>query len=422
MSDLNLFDDFPSTTQQDWQALVEKGLKGAGFDNLIKTNQDALTRGPLSTRNNLPDTITTLRGDDTPLLEGRPWHITAIAREANVIQANQQILEDLGGGASAVRLTLGMNSSGIDVQSHTDVNRLFDKVHTDLIPITLAPNNNIENAQLFKNYKDTHLYLGLGPKTDGLETLAKSCPDRWRIITINAARVHDTGGTQVQELAYFAASAAHAFRRLGKTAAKHMGVELTTDQDGHMCIAKLRAARRIYARIATSFGVDNAALSVHVISSKRMMQSTDPWTNMLRLMSAGFGAVIGGADFITLRPFTDAHDTDDTRGATRFGYRMARNMQLMMMEESHLGQVQDAAFGSYFHESMTGKLAQAAWAEFQQIERDGSIDNIAPFKARIQDAAQRRAAKDIAILGVNLHPIDKDSSAYREAKLKGASS
>jgi hypothetical protein len=57
MSDLNLFDDFPSTTQQDWQALVEKGLKGAGFDNLIKTNQDALTRGPLSTASERPDSI-----------------------------------------------------------------------------------------------------------------------------------------------------------------------------------------------------------------------------------------------------------------------------------------------------------------------------------------------------------------------------
>jgi len=192
-----------------------------------------------------------------------------------------------------------------------------------------------------------------------------------------------------------------------------MGVELTTNQDGHLSIAKLRSARRIYARIAENFGVTDAPLSLHTITSKRMMQSTDPWTNMLRVMSAGFGAVIGGADFITTRPFTDA-----IGHATGFGHRIARNMQLMMMEESHLGQVKDAAFGSYFHERMTESLAQAAWAEFQRIEAEGGLDNIEPFKARIKAAAKARAEKAEPILGVTLHPLDKDSTTNREAKVR----
>ena len=207
-----------------------------------------------------------------------------------------------------------------------------------------------------------------------------------------------------------------------------MGSEMCIrDRDGHMSIAKLRAARRIYARIAESFCADDAPLSLHVISSKRMMQAVDPWSNMLRVMSAGFGAVIGGAGFITLRPFTDALGTDalgtDALGkATPFGYRAARNMQLMMMEESHLGQVQDAAFGSYFHERMTDSLAKAAWTEFQRIEADGGIDNIDPFKARIKAAAKARADKAEPILGVTLHPLDKDSSAFKTAKVRGAKS
>jgi methylmalonyl-CoA mutase len=91
----------------------------------------------------------------------------------------------------------------------------------------------------------------------------------------------------------------------------------------------------------------------------------------------------------------------------------------MMMEESHLGQVRDAAFGSYFHEHMTDQLAQAAWAEFQQIERDGGIETIDPFKARIKAAAKAREEKAEPILGVNLHPLEKDSTAYREAKVRG---
>ncbi|MEP1231009.1 MAG: methylmalonyl-CoA mutase family protein [Litorimonas sp.] len=420
MSKLDLFNNFPNVNRQDWQSLVEKGLKGAAIESLIKTTDDALTRGPLFTQDDRPDAVAPLARSATPLLDGRPWHIAAIARQSDINLANQQILEDLSGGASAVRLTLGTN--GIKAQSHNDIKRLFDKVHTNLIPIIIAPNNDIENQHLFHAYHNTHLYLGLGPKTDGLNELLQNCPKTWQLITIRASRVHNTGGTDAQELAYFAASAAYAFRHLGKNAARHIGVELTTDQDGHMSIAKLRAARRIYARIADSFGVDNAPLCLHAVSSNRMMQSTDPWTNMLRTMSAGFGAVIGGADFISLRPFTDAHDIQDTRETTPFSCRIARNMQLMMMEESHLGQVQDAAFGSYFHERMTESLAQAAWTEFQQIEQDGGIDNIGPFKARVKTAKDIRLQKNTPILGVNLHPIDKNSSAFRDTKIKGPQS
>ena len=176
--------------------------------------------------------------------------------------------------------------------------RLLDQIYTNLVPIIVGPNNKIETAALFEDFKDAHIYLGLGPKTDGLEKLATNLPKNWRLLTINAARVHDKGGTEAQELAYFAASAAHVFRRLGKNAAKHIGAELITNQDGHLSIAKLRAARRIYARIAENFEVYDAPLNLHVVTSTRMMQSTDPWTNMLRVMSAGFGAIIGGADFI----------------------------------------------------------------------------------------------------------------------------
>jgi len=415
MSKLRLTDDFPASSQDDWQALVENGLRGADFESLTSTTEDGLERGPLSTAADLAESIAALPRAGAPLLDGRPWHITAPVRDPDIAHANNQMLEDLTGGASAVRITLG--ETGVALKNTNEMKRLLDNVYTDLIPIVIAPNNDLGNAELLKGFSTANICLGLDPKTEGLSDLAQDLPDTWRLITINATRVHDTGGTEAQELAYFAASAAHAYRVLGKDAAKHMGVELTTNQDGHLSIAKLRAARRIYARIAESFGVTDAPLSLHTISSKRMMQSTDPWTNMLRVMSAGFGAVIGGADFITTRPFTDA-----IGNATGFGHRIARNMQLMMMEESHLGQVKDAAFGSYFHERMTNALAQAAWTEFQQIENEGGLNNINPFKACIQAAAKTREDRAEPILGVTLHPLKKENSAYREAKVRRAAS
>jgi methylmalonyl-CoA mutase len=396
-----------------WEEIVEKGLRGKPFSSLQDRTEDGIIRGPLKTHPALPSLFAPQLRCGAPLLEGRPWHITAPVRDPELAHANKQALGDLLGGASALRITLGRK--GIDIKNANEMKRLLDKVHTSLAPVVIAPNNDTSNTDKLKDFTEANIYLGFGPKTEDLQEILKELPESWRLITINAARVHDMGGTEAQELAYFATSAVHAFRVLGQDAAKHIGVELTTNQDAHLSIAKLRAARRIYARIAESFGAEDARLTLHSISSMRMMQSEDPWTNMLRVMSASFGAVIGGADFITTRPFTDANGH-----ATGFGHRLARNMQLMMMEESHLGQVQDAAYGSYFHESMTKSLAQAAWTEFQQIESEGGLLNIEPFKARIKDINKAREEKADSILGVDLHPLEKGSTAYREPKIRRA--
>lgn len=408
MTNLRLTDNFPAISQDDWQVLVEKGLRGDSFESLIRYTDDGLPRGPLSSASDRLDDIKAIPRAGAPLQDDRPWHIAAPVRDPDIAHANHQLREDLTGGASAARITLG--DTGITIGRKNDLKRLFDAVHMDLIPIAIAPNNDHQNITLFNEYHTSHIYFGLDPKTENLQSLAREAPENWRMITINATRVSEMGGTAVQELAYFAASTAYTMRTLGPDlAARHIGAELTTDQDSHLSIAKIRAARRIYARIADAFSLNDVTLPIHVITAKHMMQSTDPWTNMLRVMSAGFGAVIGGADFITTRPFTDA-----IGHATGFGHRIARNMQLMMMKESHLGQVNDAAFGSYFHETMTEHLARAAWTEFQQIETEGGLENTAPFKARIERMAKARNDRNDPILGVTLHP----SQTTRAAKTR----
>ena len=119
---------------------------------------------------------------------------------------------------------------------------------------------------------------------------------------------------------------------------------------------------------------------------------------------------------MTLRPFTDV-----IGGATPFGYRAARNMQLLMMEESHLGTVSDPAHGSYFHEHMSEELAQAAWTKFQAIEASGGIKAYLgsnQYKADIEAAAAARTERGEPVLGVTLHKADP----LREAKTRGTSS
>jgi len=188
----------------------------------------------------------------------------------------------------------------------------------------------------------------------------------------------------------------------GETVCQHMVIDIAADRDTHMSIAKLRAARRLIRRIAKAFGGDGIEIPLCAVTSLRMMQSEEAWTNLLRVMSAGFGAIIGGADMVTTRPFTDSLGQ-----ATPFAHRIARNMQLMMMEESHIGQVADAAHGSYWHETMSEALAQSAWAHFQTIEALGGLSayrESGQLAMDLETSRAERSAKDALILGVTLHP------------------
>lgn len=397
MTELQLQTEFPDYHRDDWQALAEGGLRGAEFDTLISQTEDILTRGPLFDAGNRPVDHASLPRRGAPLLEGRPWHICAAISDADLAFANEQVLADLKGGASAVRIT----RSGFTRRA--EVRRVLEGVHLDLVPLIIAPGSDAAEFVLqMDELTNTPVTLGLDPLGE-----QPDCPNEWRAFTANAAAIHEAGGTDRLELAGFAATTAETFRRHGPSVHAHMSVLLSLGTDAHLNIVKIRAARRIYTSIANAFGIEDPSLPVHAISSLRMMQNEDAWTNLLRTMSAGFGAVAGGADYVTLRPFTDTPSERRLGNATPFGYRVARNQQLLMMEESHLGQVQDAAYGSYFHERLTEDLAQAAWAKFQQIEGDGGIEPYlmsGAFKADCDNAAKARDNRSDPILGVTLHP------------------
>ena len=416
--DLDSVPPFEGKARADWEVLVQKGLKGADIGSLTHLTEDELTRGPLTTLNDRPAPAA-IMGSNPPLLSGRDWHICAPVRDPELAFANKQLLDDLNGGASAARITLG--KTGVPITRAADLARLFEQVHLDLIPISFRDASHAQVEDIFDapDLRQSHVTLGLDiiQNESTIANIIGRCPDNWRAITLCPAHVHEAGGTDAQELAVMAASVVMAMNLLGaETAAKHLSIEIAVDRDAHLSIAKARAARRIYARIAQSYGLTDTSVPLYAISSKRMMQSVSPWTNMLRIMSAGFGAVVGGADYVTLRPFTDV-----IGGATPFGYRAARNMQLLMMEESHLGAVSDPAHGSYFHEHMSEELAQAAWAKFQAIEASGGIKTYlgsSDYKADMNAAIAAREDRGEPVLGVTLHKAEP----LREAKTRGMSS
>lgn len=385
--------------KSEWESLVVKGLRGSGIDDITKRTDDHIIRGPLSTSADISHEIKTSPKVEVPHLEGRSWHITAVLSDPNVNHANKQALIDLEGGASALRFKLGEET--LNIKNSNELDRLLDSIYTEYIPIVITPNNSIDNIDLFKKLKKSSVYLGLNPLTNNLENVVNNLPGNWRAITINSCKIHNNGGTEAQELAHFASSVAYCYRTFGEEISKHLNVEFCTNQDAHLSIAKLRAAREIYSNITKEFGIKDAAITIHSNTSSRMMQKIDPWTNMLRVMSAGFRAIIGGANFITTLPFTDPIGLP-----TKMGHRISRNMQLMMMEESHLGIVNDPAHGSYFHERMTHALVDKAWSEFQTIESEGGIQNLSEFQIRIKNASNKRKLKNEPILGVTLHADD----------------
>ncbi len=406
MSELNLKSNFPIATSTNWREMVESGLRGATFDSLLRRTEDGLLRGPLMTENDLPENLARLGRIDLPKSETRPWHIAAPVRGQNLDHANAQLLENLKGGASAVRV-----ENGQDIKTRNDLKRLLEGVFTDLVPIHFAPNTNnaasLDMALSIPSLSTATIWAGLNPINDKakIDSHVNHAPIEWKLMALSAIKTHESGGTDVQELASLAAHLAEAMRTFGPDiVCKHIVIELAADRDTHLTIAKTRAARQITRRIADAFGSDGTCIPICAVTSLRMMQSEDAWTNLLRVMSAGFGAVIGGADVITTRPFTDSLGE-----ATPFAHRIARNMQLMMMEESHLGQVSDPGHGSYWHEHMTDALAQAAWRSFQIIEQKGGITTYlksGEFNTALRAAKAARQARAEPILGLDLHPAD----------------
>ena len=192
---------------------------------------------------------------------------------------------------------------------------------------------------------------------------------------------------------------------------RQISFRFAADDDQFMTIAKLRAARQLWARVAEVVGAaDAGAATVHAVTSLPMMAQRDPWVNMLRTTLAAFAAGVGGADTVLVHPFDGAIPGGFPGTAASFARRIARNTQLLLLEESHIGRVLDPAGGSWFVEDLTAQLAEQAWQHFQDIESRGGFVEARDYliarrsprwrDARADDIAHRRTA----LTGVNEFP------------------
>ena len=419
---LALAADFPAATEAQWRALVDKILKGAEFDKrLVSKTADGLAIKPLYTRADAPATAPRV----LPPRQAVPgWEIRQICAEHDPAKANAAILDDLAGGVTAITLQIAAPGwFGLD-HAEATLARALQGVLLDVCPIHLGAGEHTVDAagSLMALWREAGVADGQTKGSfnyDPLGTLAQtgalanSVPKALAIGADFMARTqampgvtamladghvwHNAGATEAQELALILATVA-AYLRGAETAGikpvaalGKIAVEVAIDADQFLGIAKVRAARRLIARMAEVCAAGTAADRVRIAAgtSWRMMSKRDPWVNMLRSTAACAAAAMGGADAITVLPFSWAAGRPDA-----FARRIARNTHIVLQEESGLGRVADPAGGAWYVESLTHDLAQAAWTQFQDIERKGGLARLletGDVQAMLATAAQKRA-------------------------------
>ena len=322
------------------------------------------------------------------------WDVRQRHEHPDPAVAREQITEDLEGGVSS--LWLGLGDGQIPVGALPDV--LAD-VYLDLAPVVLdAGERFAEAAEVFlaaaaeRGVPAAELAGCLGADPLGVlartgaegdleaaADLARRCAADFpgiRAIVVDALPFHEAGGTEAQELGCALAAGLEylrAMRTAGLPADAAFGqleFRYAATADQFTTIAKLRAARRVWARVAEQCGVDSGAggQRQHAVSSWPMLTRRDPWNNILRATLACFAAGVGGADAITVAPFDAAIGQPD-----QLARRVARNVQALLVDESHVAQVIDPAGGSWYVEDFTEQLAARSWAAFQDIERAGGL-------------------------------------------------
>ncbi|CQD13002.1 methylmalonyl-CoA mutase, small subunit [Mycobacterium lentiflavum] len=384
----------------------------------------------------LPGEWPYLRGADPRRDVKSGWKVVEAfpSAGATAAETNAAVLGALGDGASALLLRVG--ADGVAPQ---ELEGLLAGVYLSMAPIILEAGAHYAAAadallalvdEVESDQRATlSIDLGADPLTaahsgrpaptidDVVAVASRVAGDHGvRAITVDGPAFHNLGANATWELAASVAAAVAYLRVLTESgmpvrrALAQISFRLAADDDQFMTIAKMRAVRQLWARVAEVVGEPDAGGAiVHAETSLPMMTQRDPWVNMLRCTLAAFGAGVGGVDTVLVFPFDVAIPGGFPGTARSFARRIARNTQLLLLEESHVGRVLDPAGGSWFVEDLTKRIAEGAWAHFQDIEgRGGFVDARDYIGEAIADVAARRADdiahRRTAITGVNEFP------------------
>jgi methylmalonyl-CoA mutase len=414
MTSIELTQPEDAHTREEWEKGAAAVLRKSG--RIGEGDPDSLVWAKL-TRTTLDGIgVTPLGVPGGPSADVRPsragaWDIRSLIADPDPKQANEAALVDLDGGVTSL---------WVSADAGTDLAATLQGVLLDLAPVVLdAPAAPLALAQAFLAYADERgvdphpgTNLGADPLgaalrglraadapggSDGsgeLVAVARLAQEHGILgVVADATAAHDLGASDAQELGYGIYAATRYLRALteaGLTVDEAAGLiefRLAATDEQFPTIAKLRAARQLWARVLELSGVEPAAapaMVLHACTSRPMLSKYDPYVNMLRGTVAAFAAGVGGADAVTVLPFDSANGRPEG-----FGRRIARNVNHLLIDESHVAVVTDPAGGSYAVEQLTADIATAGWAQFQQLERDG----LDAFRTRVAEVVARREAE-----------------------------
>ena len=458
-------------TGDDWMALIERRLRGGDLAGLTSKTRDGIEIRPLYTQRPARPAAALTAVD--PARSARGWdvrtrHRVVAGGRSDPDMLRRRVDDDLAAGATSVELEVG---EGVTID---ELDRVLAGVDLSETPVALAPHASLGAAEALGvlaarrgGVLAAGSLVGLDPLGewarsgrrvetapaaewarpragapvgggDRREPVPESIPDEIalaagevaklgpgvRVFMVDATRYADAGATEAQSLGWATATAVAYLRALVEAgmsvdaAAGLIGFRLAATADQFVTIAALRAARVMWSRVVTASGGSREAARQyqHAVTAAHMYSRRDPWVNLLRGASAALAAGVAGADAVTVLPFDHALGAVDTDAA--LGRRLARNTQLLLLEESHLARAGDPAGGSFYVESLTEELARAGWSIMQSTEAAGGISAVVAdgsleaaidqrWEARLEALGTRREA----LVGVSEYPLLDDAVA-----------
>ena len=471
---VGLRENFPVSTYDDWQKAAEALLKGASFENKLRTRTyEGIELQPIYN----PEDI-----EDLPHLGEMPgfghfsrgyrangystaaWQISQEIPCGTPEEFNRVALTELARGVSELNIPVDLatqvgrdpddaqigevGACGVSLATLADVEKAFEGINLPMISVYLrtgsfaVPVTALLLAHARKQGIDYGAIRGcieidplgtLAWKGDlpvslelsyrEMATLTRFTEERapgLQTIAVQGHPYHDGGASAVQELACVIATGAEYIREMLKrgigieTIGVRMRFGLSIGSNFFMEVAKLRAVRVLWSQVIESFGGTERAGRMHLHSRTSLFNKTlyDPFVNLLRSTTEAFSAVVGGTDSMHVGPFDEPLRVPD-----HFSRRIARNTHLILGEECNLSQVTDPAGGSWYVEWLTDQIARKAWLEFQDIERNGGMAEALkagqPQKMIIDTAARRSesvARRRDVIVGTNMYANAKEEA------------
>ena len=475
-----------------WRELATKELRGKDLDELFWASPDGIEVKPLYTAadiekleeiDTLPGMFPFLRGPRATMYSNRPWTIRqyagfSTAEESNAfyranLAAGQQGLSvafDLathrGYDSDHARVTGDGGKAGVAIDSVEDMKILFDQIPLDEVTVSMTMNGavlpilacfivaaeeqGVSQAQLagtiqndiLKEFmvRNTYIYPpepSMRIVADIIEHTATEMP-KFNSISISGYHMQEAGANSVLELAFTLADGVEYVRA---ALSKGLDVDLFAGRlsffwaigmNFYMEVAKMRAARMLWAELMSQFEPKNARsmmLRTHCQTSGASLTEQDPFNNVVRTTIEAMAAVFGGTQSLHTNSYDEAVSLPTDEAA-----RTARNTQLILQEETGIPAVVDPWGGSYFMESLTHQVADEARKVIAEVEELGgmtrAIVNGMP-KLRIEECATRRQARVDSgldtIVGVNKYRLDKepeidvrdiDNTAVRESQTR----